>query len=174
MCVTPPCLFCPTLSQDRPRPIPLAQPEACPQRSERPVRARSPHRSRNGYPGCYSGTRGEALPHMLPPDRYSLNSWLTIPRGWHGATAQLPEPCTQTGAQVVTTAGRLVGHWTRVQDSPTVASTVTQTRILVWWNVFYVPVDEHIQRSYTLTSKFVSTAYWSDWQTPWTTLYVFL
>ena len=45
------CFF-PTLSQDRARPIPLAQPEACPQRSERPVRARSPHRSRNGYPGC--------------------------------------------------------------------------------------------------------------------------
>ena len=38
----PPCLFFfPTLSQDRARPIPLAQPEACPQRSERPVCARS-------------------------------------------------------------------------------------------------------------------------------------
>ena len=44
------CFF-PTLSQDRARPIPLAQPEAGPQRSERPVCARSPHRSRNGYPG---------------------------------------------------------------------------------------------------------------------------
>ena len=44
------CFFL-TLSQDRAWPIPLAQPEACPQRSERPVRARSPHRSRNGYPG---------------------------------------------------------------------------------------------------------------------------
>ena len=38
------CFF-PTLSTDRARPIPLAQPEACPQRSERPVCARSPHRS---------------------------------------------------------------------------------------------------------------------------------
>ena len=46
------CFF-PTLSQDRARPIPLAQPEACPQRSERPVCARSPHRSRNGYSGWY-------------------------------------------------------------------------------------------------------------------------
>ena len=35
------CLF-PTLSQDRARPNPLAQPEACPQRSEKPVCARSP------------------------------------------------------------------------------------------------------------------------------------
>ena len=48
---TPHVCFFPTLSQDRARPIPLAQPEACPQRSERPVCARSPHRSRNGYPG---------------------------------------------------------------------------------------------------------------------------
>ena len=44
------CCF-PTLSQDRDRPIPIAQAEACPQRRERPVWARSPHRSRNGYPG---------------------------------------------------------------------------------------------------------------------------
>ena len=44
------CFF-PTLLQDRARPIPLAQPEACPQRSERPVCARSPHKSRNGYRG---------------------------------------------------------------------------------------------------------------------------
>ena len=48
----PPCLFFPTLSRDWARPIPLAQPEACPQHSERPVWARSPHRSRNGYPRC--------------------------------------------------------------------------------------------------------------------------
>ena len=46
------CFFL-TLSQDRARSIPLAQPEACPQRSERPVCACSPHRSRNGYPGWY-------------------------------------------------------------------------------------------------------------------------
>ena len=45
------CFF-PTLSQDRAKLIPLAQPEACPQRNEKPVCARAPHRSRNGYPGC--------------------------------------------------------------------------------------------------------------------------
>ena len=50
----PPCFcFFSTLSQDRARPIPLALPEAFPQRSEGPVCARSPHRSWNGYPGCY-------------------------------------------------------------------------------------------------------------------------
>ena len=49
--IDPHVCFFPTLSQDRARPIPLSQPEACPQRSERPVCARSPHRSRNGYPG---------------------------------------------------------------------------------------------------------------------------
>ena len=50
----PPCFFFfSTLSQDRARPIPLALPEAFPQRSESPVCARSPHRSWNGYPGCY-------------------------------------------------------------------------------------------------------------------------
>ena len=51
--IDPHVCFFPTLSQDRARSIPLAQPEACPQRSEKPVCARSPHRSRNGYPGCY-------------------------------------------------------------------------------------------------------------------------
>ena len=51
--IDPHVCFFPTLSQDRARPIPLAQPEACPQRSERPVCARSPHRSRNDYPGWY-------------------------------------------------------------------------------------------------------------------------
>ena len=50
--IDPHVCFFPTLSQDRGRPIPLAQPEACRRRSERPVCARSPHRSRNGYPGC--------------------------------------------------------------------------------------------------------------------------
>ena len=49
--IDPHVFFSPTLSQNRARPIPLAQPEACPQRSERPKCARSPHRSRNGYPG---------------------------------------------------------------------------------------------------------------------------
>ena len=49
--IDPHVCFFPTLSQDRARPIPLAQPEACPQRSERPVCARSPRKSRNGYPG---------------------------------------------------------------------------------------------------------------------------
>ena len=50
--IDPHVCFFPTLSQDRAQLIPLALPEACPQRSERPVCARSPHRSRNGYPGC--------------------------------------------------------------------------------------------------------------------------
>ena len=50
--IDPHICFFPTLSRDRARPIPLAQSEACPQRSERPVCARSPHRRRNGYPGC--------------------------------------------------------------------------------------------------------------------------
>ena len=49
--IDPHVCFFPTLSQDQARPIPFAQPEACPQRSERPVCARSPYRSRNGYPG---------------------------------------------------------------------------------------------------------------------------
>ena len=49
--IDPHVCFFPTLSKDWARPIPLAQPEACSQRSERPVCARSPHRSRNGYPG---------------------------------------------------------------------------------------------------------------------------
>ena len=49
--IDPHACFFPTVSQDRARPIPSAQPEACPQRSERPICARSPHRSRNGYPG---------------------------------------------------------------------------------------------------------------------------
>ena len=33
-----------------------------------------------------------------------------------------------------------VGHWTQLQDSPTVVSTVTRTRISLWWNTLYVPV----------------------------------
>ena len=39
--IDPHVCFFPILPQDRPRPIPLAQPEACPQRSERPVYIRS-------------------------------------------------------------------------------------------------------------------------------------
>ena len=50
--IDPHVCFFPTLSQDRAWPVPLAQPEACPQRSERPVCTRSPHRSRNGHLGC--------------------------------------------------------------------------------------------------------------------------
>ena len=49
--IDPHVCFFPTLSLDRAQPIPLAQPEACPQRSKRPVCARTLHRSRNGYPG---------------------------------------------------------------------------------------------------------------------------
>ena len=51
--INPHVCFLPTLSRDRDRTIPLAKPEACPQRSERPVCARSPQRSRNGYPGWW-------------------------------------------------------------------------------------------------------------------------
>ena len=51
--IDPHVCFSPNLFQDRARPIPLAPPEACPQRSERPVRAHAPHRSRTGYPGWY-------------------------------------------------------------------------------------------------------------------------
>ena len=104
--------------------------------------------------------------------RYPVTSWPTIPRdtGLQHSCAirahrQAPEQQLRT---------RPVGHWTRVQDSRTVASTVTRTQILLWWNIFYVPVDEHIQRSYTLTSKFAFMAYWSNWQTLWITLFVFL
>ena len=50
--IDPHVCFFPTLSQDRARPFPLAQAETCPQRSERPVCARSSHGSRNGYAGC--------------------------------------------------------------------------------------------------------------------------
>ena len=49
--IDPHVCFSPTLSQDRARSIPFTQPEACQQRSERPVCAGSPHKSRNGYPG---------------------------------------------------------------------------------------------------------------------------
>ena len=53
--IDPHVCFFPILSQDRARPIPLAQPEACPRCSERPVFTRSPHRSRNGYTVCMRG-----------------------------------------------------------------------------------------------------------------------
>ena len=41
--IDPHVCFFPNLSQDRARPIPLAQPEVCPQRSERPVHALAHH-----------------------------------------------------------------------------------------------------------------------------------
>ena len=82
----------------------------------------------------YRDTWVEALPHKLPPDTHWPADWL-YPVDDTGLPAQLREPCTQSGARVAT-AGRPVGHWTRVQDSPTVASTVTRTRILLWWNIF--------------------------------------
>ena len=77
----------------------------------------------------------EALFHMLPP-RCPLTSWLTLPG--HGIAAWLRTPCTQTGAQGATADP--VGHWIRLQGSPTVVSTVTRTRISLWWNMLYVPV----------------------------------
>ena len=93
--------------------------------------------------------------------RYPGTSWPTIPRdtGLQHSCAirahrQAPEQQLRT---------QPVGHCTRVQDSRTVASTVTRTRILLWWNILYVPVDEHIQQSYTVTSKFAFIAYWSNW-----------
>ena len=111
---------------------------------------------------------------MLPPDTDWPADWLYTP--W-----VVTQGCS-TAARVVHTdrrsssycgpGRRTVGHWTRVQDNPTVASAVTRTRILLRWNIFYVPVDEHIQRSFTLTSKFAFMAYWSNWQTLWITLYV--
>ena len=97
----------------------------------------------------------EPLFHMLPPNDHWPTDLLYRGREWHGDAAWLRKPCTQTGAQGAT-ADRPVGHWTRLQDSPTVASTVTRTRILLWWNLFYVSVDEHIQRSYTLTQNLLS------------------
>ena len=63
--IDPHVCFFPTLSQDRVRPIPLAQPEACPQRSERPVCAPSPHRSRNGYPGWRGLTVNSGQPLQI-------------------------------------------------------------------------------------------------------------
>ena len=66
----------------------------------------------------------EALPHMLPATRYSATSWPTIPRGYSTA----PQP-VHTGRRPG--SDWPVGQWTRVQDSPTVASTVTRTRILL-------------------------------------------
>ena len=93
--------------------------------------------------------------------RYPVTSWPTIPRdtGLQHSCAirahrQAPEQQLRT---------RPVGHWTRVKDSRTVASTVTRTLTLLWWSILYVPVDEHIQRSYTVTSKFAFIAYWSNW-----------
>ena len=72
----------------------------------------------------------EALFHMLPPNDHWPADLLYRGREWHGVAAWLRKPCTQTGAQGAT-ADRPVGHWTRLQDSPTVASTVTRTRILL-------------------------------------------
>ena len=106
-----------------------------------------------GWPVRYRGTATHAA-----ATRYPVTSWPTIPRD-----TGLQHSCAiraHRQASRVATADRPVGHWTRVR---TVASTVTRTRILLWWNILYVPVDEHIQRSYTVTSKFAFIAYWSNW-----------
>ena len=84
-----------------------------------------------GWSVCYRGTVSHAA------TRCPLTSWPTLPG--HGIAAWLRTPCTQTGAQGAT-AHCPVGHWTRLQDSPTVVSTVTRTRISLWWNILYVPV----------------------------------
>ena len=81
----------------------------------------------------------EALFHMLPLDAHWPADLLYPCSEWHGVAAWLRTPCTQTGAQGAT-ADWPVGHWTRLQDSPTVVSTVTWTRISLWWNILYVPV----------------------------------
>ena len=84
-----------------------------------------------GWSVRYRGT----VPHAVT--RCPLTSWPTLPG--HGIAAWLRTPCTQTGAQGVS-ADWPVGHWTRLQDSPAVVSTVTRTRISLWWNILYVPV----------------------------------
>ena len=109
----------------------------------------------------------KALPHMLPangPKDYSL--WASLPpdtqrpadRLYPGVTAQLRNPCTQAGGRVAT-ADWPVGHWTRVQGSPTVDSTVTRT--LVKYNLH--ASGWNTQRSFTQTSKFAFITYWSNW-----------
>ena len=111
---------------------------------------------------------------MLPPDTHWPAGWL-YPRVTRGCSTAAGAVHTDGRSSSYCGPGRRpVRHWTRVQDSPTVASAVTRTQILLWWNIFYVPVDEHIQRSYTLTSKFAFMAYWSNWQTLWITLFAFL
>ena len=95
---------------------------------------------------CYPG-RG--TPHMLPPDTHWPAGWLN-PRVTRGCSTAAGAVHTDGHSSSYCGPGRRpVRHWTRVQDSPTVASAVTRTQILLWWNIFYVPVDEHIQRSYT-------------------------
>ena len=84
-----------------------------------------------GWPVRYRGT----VPHTVT--RCPLTSWPTLPG--HGIAAWLRTLCTQTGAQGAS-ADWPVGHWTRLQDSPTVVSKVTRTRISLWWNILYVPV----------------------------------
>ena len=69
---------------------------------------------------------------MLPATRYPATSWPTsMPRGYSTAASSV-----HTGRRPSSDC-RL---WTRLQDSPTVVSTVTRTRITLWWNILHMPV----------------------------------
>ena len=92
--IDPHVCFFPTLSQDRAQPIPLAQPEACPQRSERPVCACSPHRSRNGYPGWNSRSLVSGVQSHGASDCMRVS-----PRGVQSAADGLSEACAPLSGQ---------------------------------------------------------------------------
>ena len=81
-----------------------------------------------GWSVRYRGT----VPHAATPMPTDQLTYFTRARD------MLRTPCTQTGAQGATADP--VGHWIRLQGSPTVVSTVTRTRISLWWNMLYVPV----------------------------------
>ena len=79
----------------------------------------------------------EALFHMLPPDAHWPADLLFPGTGLqhgcvHCAHRQAPKEPLQTGL-LDTEPGF-------TEDSPTVVSTVTRTRISLWWNILYVPV----------------------------------
>ena len=97
-----------TLSHDRDRSIPLAQPEACPQRSERPVCARSPHRNRNGYPGCSCKIRKSRDTHAPGmPGTFSSSPRVGDP-GMHHGTCVTHVPWCMPGSL---TSGCLWSQW---------------------------------------------------------------
>ena len=79
----------------------------------------------------------EALFHMLPPDAHWPADLLYPGREW-GCSMAAYNVHTDRRPTQGATADWPVGHWTRLQDSPTVVSTVTRTRISLWWNILYV------------------------------------